>query len=95
MSIKHETITLEGTVLYCDECDARGPQAAYDNPDEVLELGETRGWTQNDDGEDLCPTCRKKAKDNADPDPHEEKTDARKAVDVPRKAERARRRRRH
>ena len=57
--IKHETITVSRTVLYCDGagCRKRGPEAAYDNADDVLDSAHRSGWTQNNDGKDLCPKC--------------------------------------
>jgi hypothetical protein len=55
MSIKRETIAIEGTVIYCDTCHKRGPQAAYDNADEVLEVADERGWGIGDT--DVCPDC--------------------------------------
>ena len=57
MSIKHETITVMGTVIYCDACGRQGPVAAYDNADEVIDLSQDNGW-ENDD-KDYCPACVK------------------------------------
>lgn len=58
MSIKHETIEIAGTVMYCDGCGRKGPIAAYDNPDEVIDCAQEGGWTNDD--KDLCPDCIKK-----------------------------------
>lgn len=57
--IKHETITIGGTVIYCDGCGLRGHQEAYDNGDDVIDSAEREGWSLDPD---LCPECRKKAK---------------------------------
>ena len=38
--IKHETIHVSGTVLYCDACQTRGPEVAYDNVDDCLDQAE-------------------------------------------------------
>ena len=46
MTIKHETITVSGTVLYCDGCGQRGPESAYDNIDDTMDQAEQMGWTQ-------------------------------------------------
>jgi len=56
MSIKHETIEVRGTVLYCDGCGRRGPESAYDNADDVLEQADKDKWVLGDD-RDLCPDC--------------------------------------
>ncbi|MFI5302166.1 MAG: hypothetical protein ACHREM_29085 [Polyangiales bacterium] len=46
--------------MYCDGvgCDKRGPQAAYDNPDDVIEQAEAAGWELDGGVVDLCPECR-------------------------------------
>jgi alpha-amylase/alpha-mannosidase (GH57 family) len=61
--IKHETITVSGTVLYCDACRRRGPESAYDNIDDTLEQAEMMGWTLSADDRDLCDECTEKEKD--------------------------------
>lgn len=60
--IKHETISIEGTVIYCDneDCGKRGPQEAYDNADDVLAAAEQTGWTVDENDRDLCPKCSTK-----------------------------------
>jgi hypothetical protein len=55
--IKHETIT--GTVIYCDECGERGPEAAYEDPSDVIDSAQHSGWTQDDRDRDLCKECSK------------------------------------
>ncbi len=61
MSIKHETITVSGTVMYCDKCGKRGPETAYDNISDTIECAEMSGWTQNDAGDkDYCDVCSKR-----------------------------------
>lgn len=63
MAIKHETITVSGTVLYCDGCGKRGPESAYDNAQDTFEQAEMMGWeigstTFGDAVEkDLCGEC--------------------------------------
>jgi hypothetical protein len=57
MSIKHESITVPGTVVYCDGCGKRGHESAYDNIEDTLEMAHMSGWTQNDDERDLCDDC--------------------------------------
>ena len=57
--IKHETITVSGTVLYCDMCRKRGPQAAYDNPEDCAEQAEAMGWTTDERDRDVCDVCQK------------------------------------
>jgi hypothetical protein len=59
MSIKHETITISGTVLYCDGCRKRGPQAAYDDAEDCLDQAEMMKWTQDENDRDLCDECSK------------------------------------
>jgi hypothetical protein len=66
MAIKYETITVSGTVLYCDGCGARGPESAYDNINDTLEQAEMMGWETGssafgDDEKDLCVVCLKGA----------------------------------
>ena len=56
MTTKHETITVSGLVLYCDGCGRSGPEAAYDNHDDIAEQAEMMGWTQSDE-KDLCREC--------------------------------------
>ncbi len=62
MSIKHETITVSGTVLYCDGCGVRGPESAYDNVNDTMEQAKMDGWgtDEEDDERDLCSECLKK-----------------------------------
>ena len=60
--IKRETITVSGTVLYCDVCEIRGPESAYDNADEVLEAAVDKGWTVDRNDRDLCSNCSKVAR---------------------------------
>lgn len=60
MSVKHETITVSGTVLYCDGCGKRGPESAYDNYDDCIEQAEMDGWTQDDEDRELCKECSDK-----------------------------------
>jgi len=63
MSIKHETIEVSGTVLYCDGCGKRGPESAYDNVNDTMDMAAQDGWEtdpENDD-RDLCSECFKKA----------------------------------
>ncbi len=55
--IRHETISVSGTVLYCDLCKVRGPQAAYDNAEEVTEAAMDSGWTTDDQDRVVCPKC--------------------------------------
>ena len=62
MSIKHETITVSGTVLYCDGCGARGPESAYDNVADTFEMAEMDGWDVDDEDAARCPECLEKAK---------------------------------
>ena len=59
MSIKHETITVSGTVIYCDGCNGRGPGTAYDNIDYTIDCALRMGWTQDDNDRDLCDKCSK------------------------------------
>jgi hypothetical protein len=58
--IRHETIEVSGTVLYCDGCKKRGPESAYDNVQDTWDQAEMMGWTQTDDDRDLCVECTKK-----------------------------------
>jgi hypothetical protein len=60
--IKHESITVSGVVMYCDECGARGDEAAYDNTEEVIEMSRGSGWTTDNRERDLCPMCSKSKK---------------------------------
>lgn len=60
--IKHETIYVDGTVIYCDRCKKRGYQVAYDNAEDVIMAAEQQGW-QVGDGPDLCPACKPKEAD--------------------------------
>ena len=60
MSIKHETITVSGVVIYCDECGERGHEEAYDNTNTLVEEAHRMGWTTDGDDRDLCPECSKK-----------------------------------
>jgi hypothetical protein len=60
MTIKHETITVSGTVVYCDGCDKRGPESAYDNVNDTMEQAQMDGWEQTDDDLDLCSDCIRK-----------------------------------
>lgn len=60
--IKHETIRVDGTVIYCDGkgCGARGPQvASADDAQTVTEEAEAKGWVTGDEG-DFCPACAKR-----------------------------------
>ena len=66
MSIKHETITCSGTVMYCDGCGKRGPETAYDNIEDTIDCAHMEGWENViqdgedgdlGDGHDLCPEC--------------------------------------
>ena len=57
MAIKHETITVSGTVMYCDGCGKRGPESAYDNFDDTIDQAQMMGWLTGDD-QDLCDECR-------------------------------------
>jgi len=57
MAIRKETIEVQGTVMYCDECGKKGPEAAYENPDEVIDAAQRGGWTQDERDRDLCPAC--------------------------------------
>jgi hypothetical protein len=61
MTTKHETITVSGLVMYCDGCGKSGPEAAYDNHDDIIEQAEMMGWTQGDE-KDFCDTCTAKQK---------------------------------
>jgi hypothetical protein len=61
--IKHETITVSGTVIYCDGCGKRGHESAYDNIDDTIDMAQQDGWTQSDDDRDLCDECTKEEKD--------------------------------
>ncbi|HYX21406.1 MAG TPA: hypothetical protein VFA98_11235 [Thermoanaerobaculia bacterium] len=58
--IRHETITVSGTVLYCDGCGKRGPESAYDNVSDTMDQAEMMNWTMDDDDHDLCDECSKK-----------------------------------
>lgn len=62
MSIKHETITVSGTVIYCDECGKRGHESAYDNVSDTIDMAQQDGWTQDDKERDLCKECSSKPK---------------------------------
>ena len=62
MSIKKEEITINGTVIYCDGCEARGPVTAYDDPLEVMWEAEQLGWAVDDEDRDFCPKCNGKSK---------------------------------
>jgi hypothetical protein len=60
MAVKHETITVSGTVIYCDGCGKRGPESAYDNVSDCIDQMEIMGWTQdNKRDRDLCDECSK------------------------------------
>ena len=59
MAVKHETITVSGTVIYCDGCGARGPESAYDNVEDCIDQMQLMGWTQDDRDRDLCKECSK------------------------------------
>jgi hypothetical protein len=66
--IRHEQISVSGTVLYCDgdECYVKGPSTPYDDADTVIEEAAREGWHLDDeDAEgtmgDLCPACVAKA----------------------------------
>jgi hypothetical protein len=63
MSIKHESITVSGTVVYCDGCGKRGPESAYDNISDTMEQAKMDGWDSDpeDDERDLCSECFEKA----------------------------------
>lgn len=61
MSIRHESITVQGTVVYCDRCRRRGPESAYDNIDDTLDCAEQDGWSVDGD-EHVCAECLKKPK---------------------------------
>jgi len=67
--IRHETITVSGTVLYCDGCGKRGPESAYDNISDTMEQAEMMGWEIDDDkslladDRDLCEECAQKKDD--------------------------------
>jgi len=63
MSIKHEQIEVSGTVLYCDDCGKRGPESAYDNIDDTMDMAAQDGWGTDpeNDERDLCSECLKKA----------------------------------
>lgn len=58
--IRHETITVSGTVLYCDGCGKRGPESAYDNVSDTMDQAEMMGWKMDDDDRDLCEECAQK-----------------------------------
>lgn len=58
--IRHETITVSGTVLYCDGCGKRGPESAYDNVDDTMEQAEMMNWIIDSDERDLCEECVQK-----------------------------------
>ena len=58
--IHNETLIVSGKVMYCDGCDERGPEAAYDNVDDVTDQADQMGWTQDDVGQDYCKTCTAK-----------------------------------
>jgi hypothetical protein len=63
MAIKHETIEVSGTVLYCDGCGTRGPESAYDNISDTIDMAQQDGWQAGgDDDRDLCPACKDKEK---------------------------------
>lgn len=56
--VKNESITVPGVVIYCDVCNARGPQAAYAvYPEDVIIVAKRAGWKKCADGVDLCPNC--------------------------------------
>ncbi len=59
MAIKHETIEVSGTVIYCDACRKRGPESAYDNISDTMDMAQQDGWTQDDNDRDLCKQCTK------------------------------------
>lgn len=60
MSIKHETITVSGNVIYCDDCGKRGPESAYDNINDTYEQADMEHWILDAD-HDQCPDCAAKA----------------------------------
>lgn len=63
--IKHEAIVVSGTVIYCDKCETRGPQAAYEDAESVIDEAIHLEWQtrdDNDEGKDLCPKCQLKKK---------------------------------
>ncbi len=63
MSVKHETITVSGLVMYCDGCGKSGPEAAYDNHNDIADQAEQMGWQQGDgETKDLCDECVAKQK---------------------------------
>lgn len=58
MSIKHEPMVVDCTVIVCDECGTKGPHAAYDNAEDVIDEAERLNWHVDPDAQrDLCPTC--------------------------------------
>lgn len=85
MITTHETIHVTGTVIYCDKCKARGPQAAYENVEDVCDTAEHEGWQLAGMGEgkdadkDLCPKC---APPKAPPAPY---VDPKASIKIPRK----------
>lgn len=63
--IKHETFEVSGVAIYCDRCNKRGPDEAYDNSAAVIDEAERDGWRA--DGEvDVCAACLKLAEAEAE-----------------------------
>ena len=60
MAIKHETVSADGTVIYCDDCRRRGPQIVGDDAQGVTGEAERLGWETGDEG-DRCPKCKLEA----------------------------------
>lgn len=77
--IRHETITVSGTVLYCDGCGKRGPESAYDNVNDTMDQAEMDGWTMDDDERDLCAECTEKQKGEKKDEKKDEKKGKKKS----------------
>ncbi len=57
MAIKHETVSTDGTRIYCDTCRARGPYVLGEDAQGVSEEAERQGWAVSNEG-DKCPKCQ-------------------------------------
>ena len=54
--VRHESVTVQGIVIYCDKCKKEGPGVAYENHVDLTECAESDGWEVGDS--DLCPSCK-------------------------------------
>ena len=64
MTVRHESVTVSGIVIYCDKCRKEGPGVAYENHDDLIDCATLGGWVTGDGGgnPDLCPECKPKPK---------------------------------